>query len=165
MEKPLPTWFIKAYNYTTLTMEDNKYPMWPAIVHGKCPYCRRGDMFANPMYSLHGQQPLKNCLHCHRSFEREPGYYYVAMFISYAMNIAEMVTFAVALDILTGSNNPWLYIIVLSSIVIVLSPFNFRYSRVVLLHWLTPGLHYDPELSKDRITTDKPTTGSPAGHH
>lgn len=127
------------------------YKMWPAIVHAKCPYCRRGNMFVNEMYSLHGQQPFKNCQYCGRSMEREPGYYYVAMFVSYAMNIAEMITLAVLIFFLTGSQNPLTYVISLSLSTVLLAPFNFRYSRVILLHWLTPGLHYDPDLSKDHI--------------
>jgi len=40
-------------------------------------------------------------------------------------------------------------VIIIIGVGIVLSPFNFRYSRVILLHWLTPGLHYHPEMSRD----------------
>jgi hypothetical protein len=101
------------------------------------------------MYSLHGQKMLKTCPHCGMTYEREPGYFYGAMYVSYAFIVAELVTLAIGTSILTGSNNPWLYTGILLSVVGLLSPFNLRYSRVVLLHWLTPGLHYRPELSKD----------------
>lgn len=90
----------------------------------------------------------KTCPVCDYTFEIEPGYFYVAMFVSYAMNVAQMVTAAVGLYILTGSESPWLYVGVLLSITLVLSPFNFRYSRIILLYWLTPGLHYDPNRLK-----------------
>ncbi|QKJ32014.1 DUF983 domain-containing protein [Mucilaginibacter mali] len=116
-----------------------------SALHAKCPKCREGNMFANPMYGLKGQQMHKNCPVCDYQFEIEPGYFYVAMFVSYAMNVAEMVTFAVGTYILTGSENPWLYIGILLGVSLILSPFNFRYSRVILLYWLTPGLFYDPE--------------------
>ena len=106
-------------------------------------------MFANSMYGWHNQRMLKTCSHCGFTYEIEPGYFYVAMLISYAMNVAEMVTLAVAINILTGNENPWLYVIVLLPAAFILSPFNFRYSRVILLHWLTPGLHYQKELSED----------------
>ena len=88
-----------------------------------------------------------------QTFEREPGYFYVAMLISYAMFVAEMVTLAIAVNVLSGgSRNPWLYIGVILSTGVLLSPFNFRYSRVMLLYWLTPGLHYRPELSGDDVS-------------
>lgn len=80
-------------------------------------------------------------------YEREPGYFYSAMYVGYAFIVAELVTLGVGTSILTGSTNPWLYIIVMLSIVLILAPVNYRYSRVILLHWLTPGLRYRPELS------------------
>ena len=129
--------------------EGKDLKMWPAIVHAKCPKCRVGDIYANPMYSLSGQKMLKICPHCGMVYEREPGYFYGAMYVSYAFIVAELVTLAVGTSILTGSNNPWLYTGILLSVVALLSPFNLRYSRVVLLYWLTPGLHYHPELSSD----------------
>jgi uncharacterized protein (DUF983 family) len=129
--------------------QEIKLAAWPAIVHAKCPRCRRGDMFATPMYGFKSQVMNKTCSHCKMDFEREPGYFYVAMLVSYAMFVAEMVTLAVATSVLTGSRNPWVYIAIIATTGIILSPFNFRYSRVILLHWLTPGVHYHPELSGD----------------
>jgi uncharacterized protein (DUF983 family) len=111
-----------------------------------CPKCRTGNMFANKMYQFGGQKMHSDCPHCGFHFEIEPGYFYVAMFISYAMNVAEMVTLAVATYILTGNmESPWLYITILLGAAFALAPFNFRYSRVILLYWLTPNLHYDPK--------------------
>lgn len=126
-----------------------KWPLWPALVQAKCPRCRRGEMFANEMYGFHGQVMLKKCDHCHLTYEIEPGYFYVAMLISYSMIVAEMVTLAVATSVLTGSENPWVYVIVTLTVALMLAPFNFRYSRVILLYWLTPGLNYHPEMSAD----------------
>ncbi|WP_295767966.1 DUF983 domain-containing protein [uncultured Mucilaginibacter sp.] len=111
----------------------------------KCPKCRTGNMFVGKGYHLGGQTMRENCPHCGFHFEIEPGYFYVAMFVSYAMNVAEMVTLAVATYILTGNlESPWLYITILLGVAFALWPFNFRYSRVILLYWLTPNLHFDP---------------------
>ncbi len=120
-----------------------------AAIQCKCPKCRRGDMFANSMYGFSSQKMNKQCAHCGYTFEIEPGYFYVAMFVSYAFNIAQMVTLAVALYILTGTRNPWIYVSALLGLTVILSPFNFRYSRVVLLYWLTPGVHFDPNRARD----------------
>ena len=132
--------------------EKKELTMWPAIVKAKCPKCRVGNIYANPMYSLRGQKMLTNCAHCGMTYEREPGYFYGAMYVSYAFIVAELVTLAIGTSILTGSDNPWVYMAVLLGVVGILAPFNLRYSRVILLHWLTPGLHYHPELSKGSET-------------
>lgn len=119
------------------------------IIHAKCPKCRRGDMFTNKMYNFSSQKMNTSCPHCGFTFEIEPGYFYVAMFVSYAFNVAQMVAMAVAIYVLTDSHNPWVYVAALLGISVILSPFNFRYSRVILLYWLTPGLHYDPNRARD----------------
>lgn len=119
-----------------------------AALQCKCPKCRKGNMFANSTYSLRGQKSFTNCPYCNFQFEIEPGYFYVAMFVSYAMNVAQMVTVAVGTYILTGSESPWLYIVLLLGSAFLLSPFNYRYSRVILLYWLTPNLHFDPKRAE-----------------
>lgn len=119
-----------------------------AMIHAKCPRCRKGNMFANSMYGFHTQKMNKSCPYCGLVFEQEPGYFYVAMFASYALNVAEMVSAVVAIYVLTGKiQSAWFYILVIFGITLLLSPFNFRYSRVMLLYWLTPKqVKYHPEL-------------------
>jgi uncharacterized protein (DUF983 family) len=123
-------------------------PQFQAALHAKCPKCRKGDMFANGMYSLRGQKSYTNCPYCNFQFEIEPGYFYVAMFVSYGMNVAQMIFLAVGTYMLTGSESPWLYCGILLTVAFLLSPFNYRYSRVILLYWLTPNLFFDPERAK-----------------
>ncbi|WP_345947734.1 DUF983 domain-containing protein [Mucilaginibacter sp. PAMB04274] len=127
--------------------EKKPIKMWPAIIQAKCPRCRVGKIYANSMYSFSGQKILQKCPHCGLTYEREPGYFYSAMYVSYAFIVAELVTLGVSASILTGSENPWFYLAVMLSVVLLLAPFNYRYSRVLLLHWLTPGLNYRPDLS------------------
>lgn len=138
-------------------MEENslKISVWPAFIHAKCPRCRRGDMFSNSMYGFHGQHMNNTCPHCALTFEVEPGYFYVAMLLSYAFNVAQMVTIAIIVSVFSGSDNPWLYTVIILTVSILLSPFNFRYSRVVLLFWLTPGIHYVAALSASRTESKR----------
>lgn len=121
-----------------------------AVVECKCPRCRKGPIFPGKMFSFKGQVTNEYCSYCHLRFEREPGFFYVAMFISYAMNVAEMISISVAAYILGVEltyENLWVYVAVIMTGVFVFAPLNYRYSRVFLLHWLTPGLKFVPELS------------------
>jgi uncharacterized protein (DUF983 family) len=132
----------------------NKSHTYPSeflsALRGKCPRCRRGEMFTSSMYSFKLQKMNEKCPHCNMKFEREPGYFYVAMFVSYAMNVAEMISAAVLTYFITRNlESPVLYMSVLFPIVFLLSPFNYRFSRVILLYWLTPGLHFNPEMSNE----------------
>lgn len=131
---------------TAMSSNDQYIPsQLNAALHAKCPKCRTGNMFDNGMYNLGGQKMNENCPHCGFHFEVEPGYFYVSMLVSYVLNVALLVTLAVGTYILTGSRNPWIYSAILLSMSFVLSPVNFRYSRVILLYWLTPRAHFDAE--------------------
>ena len=123
----------------------NAIPQLYAVVNAKCPRCRKGNMFVNSMYGFKPQKMYTNCPFCNLKFEREPGYFYVAMFVSYAMNVVQMVIAGMLTYIITlNTDNPWLYMAVIFPIVFILAPFNYRYSRVILLHYLTPGVKYIP---------------------
>ena len=131
-----------------LTLSEKPLSEFQAALHAKCPKCRKGNMFANSTYSLRGQKSYTNCPYCNFQFEIEPGYFYVAMFVSYGLNVAQMITLAVGTYMLTGSESPWLYVGILLGTAFLLSPFNYRYSRVILLYWLTPNLFYDPKRAE-----------------
>ena len=108
-------------------------------------------MFVNSMYGFKAQKMHTNCLHCGLKYERELGYFYVAMFISYALNVAQMITAGILTYLITGNTeSPWLYMATIFPIVLILAPFNFRYSRVLLLHYMTPGLNYVPAMGAEQ---------------
>ncbi|RZL17604.1 MAG: DUF983 domain-containing protein [Pedobacter sp.] len=120
-----------------------------AVVQCKCPRCRKGDIFPGKMYGFQIQRTNEHCTFCDLRFEREPGYFYVAMFVSYAMNVIEIITIGVGaytFGLKLEYENLWYFVGLIMAGILLLSPFNYRYSRVILLHWLTPGLKYIPDL-------------------
>ncbi len=115
-----------------------------AVIHAKCPKCRRGNIFSGPMYGFKWQGTNEFCPNCKMRFEIEPGYFYAAMYVSYAFNVAQMVTLGILTYYFSGqSESPWLYIAIILSGTFLFAPFNYRYSRVVLLHWLSPKVKYN----------------------
>ena len=126
-----------------------KTPKLQAVIDAKCPRCRRGKIFSGPMYSFKAQKMNEHCSCCKMKFEVEPGYFYAAMYVSYALNVIEILITAILTYHLSGnSEEPLLYIGVIFAIVFLLSPFNYRYSRVILLHQLSPKIKYNPDYDK-----------------
>jgi uncharacterized protein (DUF983 family) len=124
-----------------------------AMLHTKCPRCRRGNMFAGGIYSFGSNKIHKTCPHCNLHFEIEPGYFYAAMYVSYALNVFEAFGIVAATYFIThNATSPWLYTGVILAGLFILSPINFRYSRVLLLYWLSPKIHYQPHLDTDDTT-------------
>lgn len=124
-----------------------------AIIKGKCPQCRRGDIFSGTIFGFNIQRTNYSCAHCNQRFEIEPGYFYAAMYVSYAMNMVEMITMGFLTYFATNGRldfgSLWLYIGVIFLTSLFLSPFNYRYSRIILLHWLSPKIKYNAVYDSD----------------
>lgn len=127
-----------------------KTSQFEAIVKAKCPRCRRGKIFSGSLYGLNLQITNEHCSHCGMRFEVEPGYFYGAMYVSYAFVVGEMLNVGLITYLITGNDkSPWLYITAILLSILVLTPINYRYSRVLLLHLLTPKVKYYPEYDTD----------------
>lgn len=115
-----------------------------AISQQKCPRCREGNIFN---YSLL-EKPLnplathKECSECSYRFEIEPGFFWGAMYISYAMMVATMITTIVTVLVLFDTRNPYHYLIPTISAMLLIYPFALRYSRVLLIHYFG-GVSYE----------------------
>ena len=115
-----------------------------ALIAQKCPRCRQGNMFESNTYSFTTFNPIKRCTHCGLDFDIEPGFFTGAMYFSYAINVAIIAFMGVMLNIFFELNIYVLMSIVLS-VVTLLIPFNFRYSRMLMMYMFS-GIKYDPAL-------------------
>lgn len=103
------------------------------MIQGTCPKCEKGKIFETRGNILLGKVPRMHaqCPSCGYVFEKEPGYFLGAMYVSYALTVAEMI----ALFVLFFAFLPlWLFFIVLAGVIVLLSFFNFRVSRIVWIH-------------------------------
>lgn len=106
-----------------------------AVLSGKCPRCSEGDMFKFRAYNLRNFDKMhEHCPHCELRFEPEPGFYYGAMYVNYAFSVALFVVVGTVVFYLFDNPDIWVYATIIFSIVILLTPLLFRYSRIVYLH-------------------------------
>lgn len=116
-----------------------------ALLNGRCPRCRQGKLFAYPAFNLLKFQMMNHtCPHCGVLLEPEPGFYQGAMYVGYAFTVATIVIVGVLLYLL-GDPSPWVYITTVITIMVLLIPFNYRYSRIVYLY-LFGGIRFDPRV-------------------
>lgn len=117
---------------------------WGAVAATKCPRCRQGNMFTHPMY-----HPLKfasmnhHCPKCGLRFEVEPGFFYGAMYVAYAIGVAAMIGSFLAVLLLLKQPKLVHFLAVPITAILGLFPFTFRYSRVLMLYWFG-GVKYEP---------------------
>lgn len=115
-----------------------------SVINSKCPHCNLENLYVdnNPYHLSKLAQMNKSCSKCGQSFEPETGFYYGAMYVSYALGVALMVVpslllyylFDLSFEILLG---------LIIGIYILGFPLFFRYARNI---WLNIFVRYDPEL-------------------
>ena len=114
-----------------------------AQFYAKCPRCRQGDIFKYPVKKVMKFSAMHDyCPHCGATFEPEPGFYFGAMFVSYAMSVGLFVFVGLILYFFFHPSDT-VYVIWIAIAAILFTPFSFRYSRVLFLHWFG-GYRYDP---------------------
>jgi hypothetical protein len=79
-----------------------------------------------------------SCPVCGLRFEREPGYFYGAMYVSYAF---VLLTTSYWIVLLAMGVNPWIVVGLPALQIILMIPLSFRYSRV---GWLALDHAFDP---------------------
>lgn len=116
-----------------------------AILEGKCPKCRKGNMFKNHVLNPFSLRDMKKkCDVCQLEFEREPGFFTGAMYVSYAISVGLFLVVGFSVFYILNDPPTWVYMTVITSIVFLIFPFNFKYSRILFLH-LFGGVDFEKD--------------------
>lgn len=113
-----------------------------SVLQLKCPKCRQGDLFCNKKaYQYKGffDMPRK-CTKCGQDFEIETGFYYGAMYVSYAITIALIVAVFTVMYVFNIFSIELFLILDLLLLLITL-PYVFKVSRSI---WIALMIKYDP---------------------
>ncbi|MEQ9441071.1 MAG: DUF983 domain-containing protein [Cyclobacteriaceae bacterium] len=121
-----------------------------AILNHKCPRCRTGNIFRYSLFQklTRFTDTYKKCPHCSLQYEREPGFFFGAMYVSYGLTMAVLLTTAFVLYNFFGDPELIVYIISVPVVVFLLVPVVFRYSRTIYLHAFG-GVKYQPHLATE----------------
>jgi len=115
-----------------------------AVLKQKCPRCQEGDLFEHKnSYRFKAITTMyEKCPHCGLKYEVEPGFFYGAMYVSYALTVALWATLAVSIFTFY-SMSPWLFLGIGVTLLFLLLPLIYRLSRAI---WLNIFVQYNPEI-------------------
>lgn len=103
-----------------------------SIAKFKCPHCNEGDFFVSHPYNLSKVGDTHdNCPVCNRRYQREPGFYYGAMYVSYGLGVAAFVTIWVASLILFPEATVFQRIGAIAAGLILFSPMMYALSKII----------------------------------
>jgi uncharacterized protein (DUF983 family) len=104
-----------------------------SIIHQQCPRCQEHDMFRYSAFSPRFAEMNKACPACGFDLVQEPSFYFGAMYVSYAIQVAVFVAVYLGLRY-TIDPGTWTYVAWMIVGAIVILPINFRLSRVAWIN-------------------------------
>ena len=117
-----------------------------AFAAQRCPRCHQGRVFKTSAFSPRFQEMHASCPACGLYYEPEPGFFWGAMYISYAFSMAIVVAVGIAVFVLGHDPDAWVYVAAVTITTVLLVPLSFRYSRMVMLY-LFAGFDFDPAVA------------------
>ena len=101
----------------------------------KCPNCKKGKIFMNGGNILLLNIPKMNdrCPECNYKFERETGFFFGAMFVSYALAAAQMIASLVVFWYFIDLS-PLRVFAIIGVMAFLLSTINFKLSRSIWIY-------------------------------
>lgn len=120
-----------------------------SMAGGCCPRCRKGPLFTHKAYNLKKFGSVhEHCPNCGQRFNLEPSFFYGAMYVSYAIQVALFVTVYVATKLFYPSAGLWWYFGWVVGIIVLLLPVLYRLSRSI---WIHIFVKYNRHLSKANL--------------
>ena len=126
-----------------------------SVFRNKCPRCHEGDFYphANPYNLKHLAKTNDNCDVCGLNLEVEPGFYFGAMYISYALGAGSgMVLYAILSEMMDVGI--WTLLTVVLVYLIITAPLFYRLSR---LAWINIFIHYKEKSEWEGKVKENPT--------
>lgn len=117
-----------------------KHSIFYSIFTTKCPRCREGKMFKGALYSRSFAKMHPYCPCCGQPFEPEPGYYFGAMFVSYAISTAIFLIALFVLNLLLEEITMLVVFVTVVGVVVGFLPVIFRLSRSL---WINIFVRYE----------------------
>lgn len=115
-----------------------------SILTGTCPRCQKESMYKdeNPLHLKNILKMNESCSHCGLKYQIEPSFFYGAMYVSYALNVAIGIAAFIVSFVLFESSLKTSFISIIASS-ILLYPFVLRWSRNIYINIF---ISYDPDF-------------------
>ncbi len=117
-------------------MEEKERSRLYSIFSNQCPICHQGDVFKykNIFSPSKFSKMHERCSNCNHKFEKEPAYFFGAMYVGYAISVAFSVAIFCSTYLLFPSTPYWMYIVLILAGLIILAPVTYRGGRLIWLN-------------------------------
>ncbi len=104
------------------------------ILQEKCPRCGQGHVFEKKSNPFKFPVMKARCEVCNYKFDREPGYFLGAMYLSYGLAVLQgIITFLIFYFFFPSVQTIWIPVTILL-VVVLFSYKNYKLSRIIYIH-------------------------------
>ena len=112
-----------------------------SIMNFKCPQCQEGEFLVSTVYDLSKVGDIKeHCDQCGLKYAKEPGFYYGAMYVAYALGVALFVTLWVSFNLFFDNVSVGFQIGAIILATVLLAPYLYALSKII---WANMFIKYD----------------------
>lgn len=116
-----------------------------SIVNFKCPRCHEGKFLVSHPYDLKKVGDVREkCEECDLNYSPEPGFYYGAMYVSYALGVALFVAIWASCNWFFDNVSVWTQIGLVVFFLVFLGPYLFALSKII---WANFFIHFDDKYN------------------
>lgn len=117
-----------------------------SIFKMKCPQCQEGDFFVSHPYDLKRAGDLHvSCSKCGLKYSKEPGFYYGAMYVNYALGVALFVALWVSFNLFFPDVSVGWQIGLIIFFTVILTPYMYALSKII---WANFFIKYDKDAAR-----------------
>ena len=122
-----------------------------AFIKGKCPQCRKGDVFTHSGTSIKNFREMhEHCPNCNVKFESEPGFFWGAMYFSYAYSVAVFIILGFFYFTFYDHLSLGYYFTAIILFILLTSTLSFRLSRLLMMYIAAPYRKYMGNYNQKR---------------
>ncbi len=106
------------------------------MLNNDCPHCLEGKVFneKNLFFNIGFPKMNKFCPHCNFKFEKEPGYFFGAMYVNYGLTVAESIATYIIAQFFFEETFDFRIIPIIAFVIIAMASFNIRFSRILWIY-------------------------------
>lgn len=128
-----------------------------SIMRMRCPRCQEGEFFTSSPYDLkNAGNTHEHCPKCNLKYSREPGFYYGAMYVAYALGVALFVTFWASFNLFFPQLGVGWQVGIISFVSIVAAPYNYALSKII---WANFFIRFEKK-EEEKVTSSEAVSGS-----
>ena len=121
-----------------------------SIIYNLCPRCHSGKFWSkdNPYLNVFtkSNNNLEKCDKCNLQYEIEPGFWYGAMYVSYALGVGTMLLSWMLIELLVLDLKIHELVLAIVFFIVLFSPFFYFYSRLI---WINFFVNYEIKKNEE----------------